>query len=192
MAINKNIPVLSFSTQHEWHDWLDKNYADENGIWLRFYKKDSEIVSVNHTEALDEALCYGWIDGQAKKYDEKSWLQKFTPRRERSIWSKRNIASVERLDKAGRMQPSGIKEVERAKSDGRWERAYDSPGKMKPPDDFLEELSRNKKAEKFFNSLNKTNKYSINWRLQTAKNPETRKKKMMKILNMLENGETFH
>jgi uncharacterized protein YdeI (YjbR/CyaY-like superfamily) len=187
-----NIPVLSFSTQQEWHNWLAENYADEKGLWLRFYKKDSEIESINHAEALDEALCYGWIDGQAKKHDEKSWLQKFTPRRKRSIWSKKNIEHIKRLNKAGRMQPSGIKEVEKAKVDGRWEKAYDSSSKMNPPDDFLKKLSKNKKAEKFFNSLNKANKYAINWRLQTAKNPETREKRMMKILEMLKNGEKFH
>ena len=192
MAISSNIPVLSFSTQKEWHNWLDKNYTNEKGIWLRFYKKDSDIKSINYAEALDEALCYGWIDGQAKKYDEKSWLQKFTPRRERSIWSKRNIEHIERLNKTGRMKPSGINEVEKAKADGRWNEAYDPPSKMNPPDEFLKKLSKNKKAEKFYNSLNKTNKYAINWRLQTAKKPETRERRMMTILKMLENGETFH
>jgi uncharacterized protein YdeI (YjbR/CyaY-like superfamily) len=192
MAVTNTIPVLSFSTQKAWHNWLYKNHTSEKGLWLRFYKKDSDMKSINHAEALDEALCYGWIDGQAKPYDEKSWLQKFTPRRERSIWSKRNIEHIERLNKAGRMQPSGIKEVEKAKADGRWKKAYDSPSAMNAPDDFLKRLSKNKKAEKFFNSLNKTNRYSINWRLQTAKKPETREKRMMQILKMLENGETFH
>ena len=159
MSISSNIPILSFSTHKEWHNWLDKNYSNENGIWLRFYKNKSETKSINHTEALDEALCYGWIDGQIKKYDEKSWLQKFTPRREHSIWSKRNIEHIERLIKAGRIQPSGIKEVEKAKIDGRWERAYDSPGKMNPPDDFLKKLSENKKQKN--SSIHSTKRINI-------------------------------
>ena len=192
MDKSSEIPILSFSTQKEWHNWLDKNYTSEKGIWLRIYKKDSEIKTVNYAEALDEALCYGWIDGQKKKYDEKSWLQKFTPRRNRSIWSKRNIEHIERLESTGRMQASGIKEVERAKADGRWEKAYDSQSNMAPSEDFLKRLSKNKKAEKFYNSLNKTNKFAINWRLQTAKKPETRERRMLDILKMLENGETFH
>lgn len=186
------IPIRSFATQKDWHNWLDKNFSDKKGIWLRIFNKQSKIKTVTYAEALDEALCYGWIDGQKKKYDEMAYLQKFTLRRERSIWSKRNIEHIKRLTQAGKMQPSGIKEVEKAKGDGRWEQAYDSPANMSAPEDFLRELSKNKEAEAFFNSLNKTNKYAINWRLQTAKKTETREKRMRKILEMLKNGERFH
>jgi uncharacterized protein YdeI (YjbR/CyaY-like superfamily) len=185
-------PIVSFKTQKEWHNWLDKNHSKLNGIWLQFFKKDSGIKALNYGEALDEALCYGWIDGQAKKFDAISWIQKFTPRRSKSIWSKRNIEHISRLDKDGKMKPAGLKAVEEAKKDGRWEKAYDSPTNMQVPEDFLEALSKNKKALAFFNSLSKANTYAIAWRLQTAKKPETRGKRMKAILEMLKKGEKFH
>ena len=122
-----DLQIIFFETGDEWRQWLEKNHHSQNGVWLRFYKKDSGIASINHRIALDEALCYGWIDGQARKYDAESHLQKFTPRRARSIWSKINIEHITRLQQAGKMAPSGLKEVEAAKADGRWARAYDSP-----------------------------------------------------------------
>lgn len=192
MATSNDIPIHSFPSQKAWRKWLDKNFENQKGIWMRFFKKDSGVKSVNYKEALDEALCYGWIDGQLKKYDEESYLQKFTPRRDRSIWSKRNIEHVERLINSGQMQPPGLKEVERAKAEGRWDQAYSSPSNMTAPEDFLKELSKNKKAEKFFYSLNKANQYAINWRLQTAKKPGTRERRMKTILEMLKKGEKFH
>jgi uncharacterized protein YdeI (YjbR/CyaY-like superfamily) len=156
------------------------------------YKKATGIESVNHPEALDEALCYGWIDGQSKSYDEESWLQKFTPRRKKSLWSKRNIEHIERLRKAGKMTQAGEKEVEAAKADGRWAAAYDGPATIKMPEDFLKELAKDKKAEAFFNTLNKTNIYAIAWRLQTAVKPETRERRFNKLLEMLKKGEKIH
>ena len=138
------------------------------------------------------ALCYGWIDGQKNSYDAESWIQKFTPRRPRSIWSKRNREHIARLEQSGKMKAAGIKQVEAAKADGRWEQAYDSPGNMVVPADFLIKLARNKKAEAFFKTLNKTNTYAIVWRLQTAKKPETRDKRMKEILEMLKKQEKFH
>ena len=159
---------------------------------MRFYKKNSGIETINYYEALDVALCYGWIDGQVKKYDENSYLQKFTPRRPKSMWSKRNKEHVARLEKEDRMKPSGLKEVEKAKGDGRWEKAYDSPNQMVVPDDFIEKLSKNKKAFAFFESLNKTNKYAIGWRLQTANNTEIREKRMKEILLMMDKEIKFH
>lgn len=186
------VQIKSFKTSDEWEKWLDENHTSANGIWLRFFKKASGIKAINYTEALDEALCYGWIDGQAKSYDEQSYLQRFTPRRSKSIWSKRNIEHIARLEKAGKMKPSGWKEVEAAKADGRWDNAYDPPSEMKIPDDFMEELSKNKQALAFFESLNKTNKYAVAWRLQTAKKPETREKRMKIILEMMAKGEKFH
>ena len=186
------LQIISFESQNHFERWMEENNSLTEGIWVRFYKKNSFTKSINYDKALDVALCYGWIDGQVKKFDELSYIQKFTPRRSKSMWSKRNIDHVSRLEKEGKMQPSGIKEVEKAKKDGRWERAYDSPGNMEIPDDFLRELSKNKKALEFFDSLNKTNKYTIGWRLQTAKSAESREKRMKEILIMMDKGEKFH
>jgi uncharacterized protein YdeI (YjbR/CyaY-like superfamily) len=188
----KNLPMRSFSTSREWARWLAKNHSKSNGIWLRFFKKASNIKSVTHDHALDEALCYGWIDGQTRKHDEKSWLQKFTPRRPKSVWSKRNREHFARLFRLKKMRPAGVNEVETAKADGRWDRAYDSPKTMVVPEDFLKELAALTSAHALFKTLNKANTYAIAWRLQTAKRPETREKRMKAILEMLERGETFH
>ena len=145
-----------------------------------------------YAEALDVALCYGWIDGQNQAYDEQAWLQKFCPRRAKSIWSKINIGHVERLINERRMRPAGLKAVEKAKEVGSWKRAYDSPNKMTIPEDFLKELSKNKKAEAFFIGLSKTNLFSIGFRLQTAKKQATREKRMKEIIEMLAKSEKFH
>jgi uncharacterized protein YdeI (YjbR/CyaY-like superfamily) len=147
---------------------------------------------VTYDQALEVALSYGWIDGQLKTYDAESWLRKFTPRRAKSSWSKRNTDIVRRLMRAGKMKPAGLKEVRAAKADGRWANAYDPGSTMELPADFLRRLSRNKKAEAFFQTLTRTNTYAIAWRLQTAKRPETREKRMNAILAMLANGEKFH
>jgi len=187
-----NLPIIAFESQFRWEEWLAENHAQPTGIWLRIFKKSSGVVSLTYAEALAEALCYGWIDGQANKYDERSWLQKFTPRRKKSIWSKVNTLHVERLNKAGKMKPAGLKEIEAAKRDGRWQQAYDSPKNMTVPEDFLKELEKDSKAKTFFETLNKTNLYSIAFRLQTAKKPETREKRMKAILEMLARGEKFH
>jgi uncharacterized protein YdeI (YjbR/CyaY-like superfamily) len=187
-----DLPIIAFETPAEWKKWLAQNHTQTSGIWLRIFKKGSNAASVTHAEALDEALCYGWIDGQRNKYDDSSFLQKFTPRRRKSIWSKINTRHVERLTKAGKMKPSGHAEVEAAKADGRWQQAYDSHRSMTLPEDFLMELEKNPKAKSFFETLNKTNLYSIAFRLQTAKKPETRQKRMKEILEMLSRGEKFH
>jgi uncharacterized protein YdeI (YjbR/CyaY-like superfamily) len=190
--LDKNeLKILSFKTQREFGKWLSKNYTT-GGVWLKLFKKGSDVRSITYAEALDEALCCGWIDGQSKSYDDRSWIQKFVPRRPKSTWSKRNISHIERLTSLGKMKPSGLAEVERAKADGRWARAYDPPSEMKIPGDFIKELSKNKKAKAFFESLNKTNKYSIAWRLQTAKKPETRERRMKAILDMLAKEQKFH
>jgi uncharacterized protein YdeI (YjbR/CyaY-like superfamily) len=184
--------VLAFTSSKEWKQWLAKSHDRPQGIWLRFFKKDSGVPSVRYEEALDEALCYGWIDGQLQSYDDKSWLRKFTPRRSNSLWSKRNIEHVQRLMKAGRMKSSGMKEIEEAQSDGRWMRAYDPGSTLVMPTDFLKRLSKRKKAKEFFDTLNKANTYAIAWRLQTAKKPETREKRLKTILVMLAKGEKLH
>jgi uncharacterized protein YdeI (YjbR/CyaY-like superfamily) len=169
--------IIAFATASEWRIWLENNHENSNGIWLQLYKKDTGVVSIDHAMALNEALCFGWINGQAKKFDEQSYLQKFTPRRRGSIWSKRNIDHIERLSKEGKVTPAGLKEVEAAKKDGRWARAYDSPGNMTLPADFQSELLKDSKAKAFYDSLNKTNKYAICWRLQTAIKPETKERR---------------
>jgi len=190
--IHDEYPIIPFENQELWRNWLEQNHDKVDGVWIKIYKKASGITSVTHAGALEEALCFGWIDGQANKYDEVSYLQKFTPRRAKSIWSKRNIDLVKRLEKEGKMESAGLEQVKAAKADGRWEKAYDSPSNMTMPDDFLQELAKDKKAQAFFETLNKTNTYAIGWRLQTAKKPETRQKRMKMILEMLANEEKFH
>ena len=191
-TVKPDLPVLTFTATREFTSWLAKHHKASAGIWIRLFKIKSGVPTITYAEALDVALCYGWIDGQKNAYDAASWLQKFTPRRPKSIWSKKNQAHVERLEKSGMMKAAGIKEVEAAKADGRWEQAYESSGNMVVPADFLNELAKSKKAEAFFKTLNKTNIYSIVWRLQTAKKPETRTKRMKAILEMLKKGEKFH
>ena len=185
------LPIIEFKTAETFETWLLKNHDNSNGLWVKIFKKGSGEKTVSYAEALDVALCYGWIDGQKQAFDEQAWLQKFCPRREKSIWSKINIGHVERLINEGRMRPAGLKAVEKAKADGRWEKAYDSPSKMTIPEDFLKELSKNKKAEAFFMSLNKTNLFFIGFRLQTAKKQETRDKRMKEIIERLAKGEKF-
>jgi uncharacterized protein YdeI (YjbR/CyaY-like superfamily) len=184
--------IKEFPSEHELEQWLAAKHLSSTGIWLRFFKKGSGIASVTHAEALAAALCVGWIDGQVKKHDEDSWLHRFAPRRPRSIWSKRNREIVEKLAAAGKMKPAGLKEVEAAKADGRWDRAYDSPSTMTVPKDFLTELSKNRVARQFFGTLNKANTYAIAWRLQTAKKPETRERRMRAIIEMLAQGKKLH
>lgn len=169
-----------------------KNHESQIGIWLRIYKKDSGVKTVTYAEALDEALCFGWIDGIKKSYDDKSWIQKFTPRRAKSMWSARNKEHIARLIKEKRIQPAGLKEVEAAKKDGRWDAAYDSPKNMEVPTDFLKELKKDKKAFEFYKTLNKVNLYAIAWRLQTAKKPETREKRMKILLDMMKKNKKIH
>jgi len=186
-------PIKSFASSKHWKEWLAMNYAiSNNGIWLRIFKKDSDEATITYDEALDEALCFGWIDGQKKAYDEKSWLQKFTPRRSKSIWSKRNKTRVAQLIEERRMQPSGLKEIEAAKKDGRWDKAYDSPSQMEIPADFLALLRKDQQAYEFFKTLNKANTYAVAWRLETAKKPETREKRMQILLEMMKKRQKLH
>ena len=189
MAESKEIPILSFASAEGFEEWLAEHHAATDGLWIKIAKKASGIASVTYDEALDVALCYGWIDGQKKTHDDAFFLQKFTPRRPRSLWSKRNIGKVAVLIEAGRMQPAGLAEVEAAKQDGRWEAAYDSPKDMVVPDDFLEAVRGNPQTQAYFESLNKSSVYAIGWRLATAKTPATRQRRFDKLLAMLEAGE---
>lgn len=186
------LPIELFKDQKHWAAWLDKHHAESPGVWLRLAKKGSEIRSVSYAEALEVALCYGWIDGQKKSYDESSWLQKFTPRGDRSLWSKVNREKAENLIRTGSMKPAGLAAIERARENGRWEAAYDSPGKATVPDDFQAELDRHPKASEFFATLNSANRYAILWRIQTVKKAETRAKRIRQFIEMLERGEKIH
>jgi uncharacterized protein YdeI (YjbR/CyaY-like superfamily) len=192
MVSDTVMKTVAFKSSRDFRTWLANNHKRADGIWLRFYKKASSVASVTYAEALDQALCFGWIDGQKKPYDKRSWLQKFTPRRPRSGWSKNNTQHAERLMRSGAMAPAGQSEVRAAKADGRWKAAYDSFGNAVVPDDFLRKLAQNEKAKAFFGTLNKTNLYSICYRLQTAKRPETREKRARTIVEMLARHETFH
>lgn len=186
----KDDPILSFPDPSGWRTWLEANHAGPSGVWLRIAKKASGIPSVTYAEALDEALCYGWIDGQKRSHDESTFLQRFSPRGPRSTWSKINVGKVAALEEAGKMRPAGQKAVEAAKADGRWEAAYDGARTIAVPADLLEGLTP--KAVKFFEGLNGANRYAVLFRLQTAKKPETRARRLEKIRDMLEKGETFH
>ena len=172
--------------------WLKKNYGRSTGVWLRLAKKDSGLTSISRNEALDVALCYGWIDGMAKSEGDTTWLQKFTPLTKRSIWSIKNRENVQRLIDSGEMQPSGLAEIERAKSDGRWDAAYDSPRTIAVPDDLRQAFEKNKKAAKFFESLDSRNRYAILFRIHNAKKPETRARRINEFVEMLARGEKLH
>ena len=185
-------PPRSFRSPKELRAWLAKEHTRAPGLLLRIYKKDSGVPSVTYAEALDQALCFGWIDGQKLPFDASSWVQKFTPRRAKSGWSKMNVAHVDRLIQEGQMTPAGLKEVEAAKADGRWTTAYDSSANATVPPEFVRELARNAKAKQFYATLNRANLYSIAYRLQTAKRPETKIKRIKLIIDMLARGEKFH
>jgi uncharacterized protein YdeI (YjbR/CyaY-like superfamily) len=184
--------TIAFESPDAWRQWLALHHEATDGIWMRLYKKASGVATVSYAEALDQALCYGWIDGQKKSLDQLSFLQKFTPRRKNSLWSKRNIEHVARLSTAGLMTPAGQGEVDRARADGRWEAAYDMASTMTVPDDFLAELEKRPQAKEFFATLNKANTYAIAWRLQTAKTDATRLRRQDKLLAMLEAGEKLY
>ncbi len=184
--------ILSFRSSAEFRKWLAANHRRSEGIWLRIFKKGSGTPTVTYAEALDEALCHGWIDGLKQSHDELSWRQRFTPRRPKSGWSKINTRHAERLIKAGRMKAAGQAQIDAARKDGRWAAAYDSSSQARFPEDFLAAVRRNKKANAFLESLSKTNRYAIAYRLQTAKKPETRQRRMETILAMLNRGEAFH
>jgi len=186
------LPVLEFKSQADWERWLDKNHSWADGVWLKYAKKNSGFKTVNHSEAIDVALCYGWIDSQGKGFDEKFHLVKFTPRRPRSVWSKINVERAERLIAEGKMKPAGLAQVEAAKADGRWEKAYAGQATAEIPEDFKVALAKNKKAAAFFETLSKSNKYSFIWRLHHVKRPETRAANIEKYVEMLAEGQKFH
>jgi uncharacterized protein YdeI (YjbR/CyaY-like superfamily) len=189
---HKNLPVLSFPTARTWEEWLEKNHGTSKGLWLKIAKKGAEAATVTYAEALDAALCFGWIDGQKGALDETHWLQKFTPRGPRSPWSKINREKALALIGNGRMRPAGLVEIEKAKASGRWEAAYESQSKASVPEDLQRELDRHPAAAAFFATLDSANRYAILYRVQEAKRPETRTKRIEKFIGMLERGEKVH
>jgi uncharacterized protein YdeI (YjbR/CyaY-like superfamily) len=187
-----DLPIMSFETQQDWERWLTEHHAGPEGIWLKIAKKETGIPSVNYSEALDSALCFGWIDGQKASFDDQYWLQKFTPRRPKSIWSKVNCDKATALIAEGRMQPAGIRQVELAKADGRWESAYESQSKITVPADFQSELDKNQKAKDFFSTLNSINRYAILFRIHSAKRPATRSARINRFIEMLSNSQKIY
>jgi uncharacterized protein YdeI (YjbR/CyaY-like superfamily) len=181
-----------FKDQAAWSGWLDKNHARSSGIWLRLAKKNSGLQSVSYAEAIESALCYGWIDGQKRPESEQAWLQRFCPRSAKSIWSKVNREKALALTKSGRMMAAGQQAIAEAKSNGRWESAYDSPSRAAVPDDFQAALKSSPRANSFFETLDRANRYAILFRIQTAKKPETRARNIQKFIAMLERGEKIH
>jgi len=192
MEMLANVPLLLRESPLDWEHWLEEHHASPHGVWLKIAKKDAGGISVSYAEALDAALCHGWIDGQKKPYDDTYWLQKFTPRRPRSVWSKVNTDKATRLIESGRMRPAGLREVDAAKRDGRWDAAYQSQSKVTVPDDFQLELERHPQAKAFFDTLNKLNRYAICHRIETAKRAETRKARIDRFIAMLLANEKLY
>jgi uncharacterized protein YdeI (YjbR/CyaY-like superfamily) len=187
-----DLPTVNFASRDAWEQWLDREHATSRGVWLQIAKKGAPVGSVSYDEALEVALCYGWIDGQKAAGDETHWLQRFTPRKPRSKWSKINRDRAEALIAQGRMTPAGLREVERAQADGRWDAAYESQSTASIPEDFARELARNPRAEEFFSTLNSANRYAFLYRIHEAKRPETRARRIEKFIAMLNDGKTLH
>jgi uncharacterized protein YdeI (YjbR/CyaY-like superfamily) len=185
--------ILPFASAGLWADWLAQHHADTPaGVWLKLAKKESGIATVTYAQALDEALCWGWIDGQKAPFDEVRWLQRFTPRRPRSRWSKVNTEKTQALIAEGRMQPPGLREIDAARADGRWEAAYERQSAAQVPPDLQAAFDANPKAAQFFATLTGANRYAVLYRIQDAKRPQTRADRIAKFVAMLERGETLH
>jgi uncharacterized protein YdeI (YjbR/CyaY-like superfamily) len=186
-----DLPVKPFRTAAAWEKWLAA-HRDERGVWLKIAKKESGVASVTYAQALEVALCHGWIDGQKRGFDERFFLQRFTPRRPRSPWSRINVGHAERLVAEGRMHPAGLREIEAAKADGRWQAAYAGAATMAVPGELAAALAGNRKARAFFEQLDGANRYAFCWRVQAAKKPETRLARAEKFVAMLARGEKLH
>lgn len=185
-------PVLAFASSEDWEAWLEREHAASDGVWIKFAKKGSGVASVAYPEAVEVALCYGWIDSQVARLDERFYLQKFTPRRARSKWSRINRDKIEELTRQGRLKPAGLEQVELAKADGRWDAAYASPANVAIPDDLQAALDASPQAAEFWERLNKSNRFAIVFQLEDAKKPETRTRRLEKFVGMLERGEKLY
>ena len=187
-----DLPTIAFASRADWEEWLEANHETADGLWIKFAKKASGIETVVYAEAVEVALCCGWIDGQAKSFDEQWYLQRFTPRRARSKWSQINRAKAEALIEKGAMRPAGLREVDRAKQDGRWEAAYPSPSKIEVPDDLRAALQANPAAAQFFEQLDATNRYAVLYRIHDAKRADTRARRIEQFVAMLARSEKIH
>jgi uncharacterized protein YdeI (YjbR/CyaY-like superfamily) len=192
MAAAADLPVHLFAGPRELEAWLEENHGSCEGVWLKIAKKGAAEPSVTYGEALQLALCFGWIDSQKRGFDDQHFLQRFTPRRPRGRWSRINREKAEVLIEVGKMRPAGLAEVEAAKADGRWEAAYEGQRTAKVPPDLQRELDANPSAAEFFASLDSANRYAITYRLEEAKKPETRERRLRKFVAMLERGEKIH
>lgn len=190
-TLPNDLPIQLFANPAAWEKWLSA-HGNAPGLWLKIAKKDKGVVSVTYAEALDVALCHGWIDGLKRACDDQYFLQRFTPRRPKSLWSKINVGKVERLIGEGRMQAGGLREVEAARADGRWQAAYHAASGMEVPPELAAALAKNAKARRFFEQLDGTNRYAFCWRVHTAKKPETRNARAAKFVEMLARGEKIH
>ena len=187
-----DLPTLAFETEAAWHDWLERNHAVSPGVWIRFAKKASGEASITHDEALDAAIAYGWIDGQNKSLGATHYVQRFIPRAPRSKWSRINGSKAEALIASGQMRPAGLREVERAKADGRWAAAYEGPRLIPVPDDLREALDASPRAAAFFEGLDSKNRYAVLYRIHDAKKPETRARRIANFVGMLAEGRKLH
>ena len=187
-----NLPVLGFGSAAEWDDWLTERHADSPGVWLKIPKKGSGATGVAYPDAVGVALCHGWIDGQKGRLDDGHWLQRFTPRRAASKWSRINAEQASALIEAGRMRPAGLREVERARADGRWAAAYEPQSTAAVPEDLARALDGNPAARTFFESLDRANRYAILYRVAEAKRPETRARRVATFVTMLSEGKKIH
>jgi uncharacterized protein YdeI (YjbR/CyaY-like superfamily) len=188
----RDLPVIAFKSQRAWDAWLTSQPADSKGLWLKLARKSSGIASVSKPEAIDTALCHGWIDGQLDSFGDDYWLIRFTPRQSTSQWSEKNRARALQLVELKRMKPAGLNEIERAKKDGRWSAAYASQSAMQVPDDLVKALAKSKAARSFFETLDGTNRYAILYRIHSAKKPETRLARIEKFVAMLVEGKTIY
>ena len=188
----QGLPIIAFSSAAEWERWLDENHASMTGVWIKFARKASGIPTVTYSEAVEAALCYGWIDGQAAPFDDSHHLQRFTPRTPRSRWSKINRSRALDLIAAGRMRPAGLAAIEQAQRDGRWDRAYEPPSTASIPDDLQARFDENPQAAAFFATLDSQNRYAVLYRIQDAKRPETRSRRIAQYVEMLAEGRKLH
>jgi uncharacterized protein YdeI (YjbR/CyaY-like superfamily) len=186
------LPIVSFESQQMWDRWLTAQSAKSKGLWLKLAKKSAGVASVSKQEAVETALCHGWIDGQLDKFDDHYWLVRFTPRSARSKWSEKNRTTALELIEQGRMKPAGLREIERARKDGRWDGAYAPQSAATVPEDLGAALTRNRKARSFFEALDSANRYAILHRIHDARRPETRTRRIEKYVAMLSQGETIH
>jgi uncharacterized protein YdeI (YjbR/CyaY-like superfamily) len=192
VTIRADLPVIPFASRDAWATWLQERHATSDGLWLKLAKKGSGIDTVTYAEALEVALCYGWIDGQKASFDDRYWLQRFTPRRARSKWSKINRQKATELIEKGEMKFAGLREVERAKADGRWDAAYDAQSTARVPEDLRRELEKNEPAREFFETLNSANRYAILYHIGDARKPETRARRIEKYVAMLSEGKKLY